>query len=68
MKYPNEIHKLGEWVDVLDVAEGLMPPKHIGDRITNLVMWMANIRDAGIITRTEHMNIQQRMIHGPGGV
>ena len=68
MKYPNEIYKLGEYVGILDVAEGLLPPKHVGDRVTTLVIWMADIRDAGLITRAEHINIQQRMIHGPGGI
>jgi len=68
MKYPNEIYKLGEWVGVLDMAEELMPPEYTENRSNSLIMWMADIRDAGIITKVEHMIIQQRMIHGPGGI
>jgi len=68
MKYPNEIYKLGAFVGILDTAEGLMPIKKAGNNSNTLIMWMADIRDAGLINRGEHMEIQQRMIHGPGGI
>jgi len=46
----------------------LMPINKAGNNSNTLIMWMADIRDAGLINRAEHMEIQQRMIHGPGGI
>ena len=68
MKYPNEIYKMGPYIEVLDTAVELLPIKDRGDRTSNLIMWMADIREAGLISYAEHSNIATRMIHGPGGI
>ena len=68
MKYPDEIYKLGPWIEVLDTAQELMPIKEGYSRSDTLIMWMARIRDAGLIGLAEHGNIAHRMIVGPGGI
>ena len=68
MKYPAEIYKLGEYIEVLNTAQELMPIEAGHSRSGTLISWISSIRTAGLINTMEHMEIQYHMIHGPGGI
>ena len=66
IKYPLCKHDLVACA-LMDTMQEIIPIVDKGNRIDTMLSWLRVCKREGIITLTEHMNIQQELIHGCGG-
>jgi hypothetical protein len=67
MKYKLLIPDQGEFKDLMDTMQELIPIEWNRDRIGTMLSWLRECREADIINYTEYSLIQQELIHGCGG-